>query len=257
MAMIENIVSVYRVLLFAWGLFGYWFLLIFLFVFFYWKLKTKHKMRYNFKLCLKWLIFLGGTPLPLTIIATLLQLSQPIIIYKQLIVCLEWSSRLFCVFLITYALYKKGYARKYELLLPLFYWFFAVPLLIYKIVQTEQALGIDSDLCKGITNTSRQARPTPKADKGFPCDGAPECDVCGARPNVGGGLTMKRFNKARLIATASAVLFVPAAILCLSSQSVLLAWTLMPPFLIGIYYGGCWLEYYRCKECGEIAQTSL
>jgi hypothetical protein len=156
--MLENIVSVYLTLMIFCSLFARWFSVIYLFIFFHWKIKTKHKMQYNFKLILKWMILLGGTPIPLVAIAaSLLQLPQPLV-YQQLIAGLEWPVISLYVFLITYALYKKGYAKKHELLLPLFYWSPAVPLLIYKRVQTELALGTDSGLCRETVNVSHQVQ---------------------------------------------------------------------------------------------------
>jgi hypothetical protein len=111
-------------------------------------------MCYNFKLILKWLMLLGGTPIPLAYITSLLVLTQPLI-YKQLIAYLEWPVRLLCVSLITYVLFKNGFAKKYELLLPLFYWSPAMPLVIYKKVQTDLALGGAPSPC--IAKTSSQS----------------------------------------------------------------------------------------------------
>ena len=152
----ENLLSICKTFIFIWGLSGYWFFLIYLFIFFRWKIKNKHKMCYNSKLMLKWLILIGGAPLPLRILERLLISNQPLI-YKQLVACLEMPGFLLYVFLIVYILYKNDYAQKYELFLPLFFWSPAMLLLIYKKVQTDLPLTKDSDLQAENTNTSNRA----------------------------------------------------------------------------------------------------
>jgi len=105
---------------------------------------------------LKWLILLGGVPLPLRILGRLLTFNQPLI-YKQLVACLEMPVFSLYVFFIIFMLYKIGYAQKYELFLPLFFWSPVMPLLVYKKVQTDLALGKGFDSQTENTNASYRA----------------------------------------------------------------------------------------------------
>jgi len=157
MAKMENVLWVCKTFIYIWGLSGYWFSLIYLFIFFRWKIKNKHKMRYDFKLIRKWFILLGCTFMPLGITIRSFGSTQPFI-YQQLIACLEAPVISLCVFLTIYILYKKGFAKKYELFLPLLFWSLVVPLAIYKKVQTDSAMGKDPGLPKGTAGAGGQAR---------------------------------------------------------------------------------------------------
>lgn len=104
---------------------------IYPFVFLHWKIKTKHRMRFDIVLVAKWIaVFLFSTIPPFIIFGVVGHHEE---VFKIVVFWLLNSS-------ITYILYKFNLAKKYELPLALITWSPAVALMVYKKRQTELML---------------------------------------------------------------------------------------------------------------------